>query len=49
MEVNTKNNAFQFIITLCHYHIENMENNSGKQLIKEAINDKNLSDNKIKK
>ncbi|KZX14409.1 hypothetical protein MBORA_00070 [Methanobrevibacter oralis] len=48
MEVNTKNNAFQFIITLCHYRIENMENTSGKQLIKEAIKNENLSDDEIK-
>ncbi|MBE6499884.1 MAG: transposase [Methanobrevibacter thaueri] len=49
MEVNTKNNAFQFVITLCHYRIENMENTFGKQLIEEAINNENLSDKEIKK
>ena len=49
MEVNTKNNAFKFVITLCHYHIENMENTFGKHLIEEAINNENLSDKKIKK
>ena len=49
MEVNTKNNAFQFVITLCHYRIENMENTFGKHLIEEAINNENLSDKKIKK
>ena len=49
MEVNTKNNAFHFVITLCHYRIENMTNRLGKQLIKEAINNENLSDEKIKK
>lgn len=49
MEVNTKNNAFQFLITLCHYPIENMKNTSGKQLIKEVINNENLSNNEIKK
>ena len=49
MEVNTKNNAFQFVITLCHYRIENMENTFGKQLIQEAINNENLSDEEIKK
>ncbi|MDE4078744.1 transposase [Methanosphaera sp. Vir-13MRS] len=49
MEVNTKNNAFHFVITLCHYRIENMTNRLGKQLIKDAINNENLSDEKIKK
>ena len=49
MEANTKNNAFQFVITLCHYRIENMTNKLGKQLIEEAINNENLSDEKIKK
>ena len=49
MEVNTKNNAFQFVITLCHYRIENMENTFGKHLIEEAINNENLSDEEIKK
>ena len=49
MEVNTKNNAFKFVITLCHYRIENMENTFGKHLIEEAINNENLSDKKIKK
>ena len=49
MEVNTKNNAFPFVITLCHYRIENMTNRLGKQLIKDAINNENLSDEKIKK
>ena len=48
MEENTKNNAFQFVITLCHYRIENMENTLGKHLIEKAINNKNLSDEKIK-
>jgi len=48
MEVNTKNNAFQFVITLCHYRIENMENTFGKHLINEAINNQNLSDKEIK-
>ena len=48
MEENTKNNAFQFVITLCHYRIENMENTLGKHLIKKAINNKNLSDEEIK-
>ena len=49
MEANTKNNAFQFVITLCHYRIENMTNKLGKQLIEEAIKNENLSDEKIKK
>ena len=49
MEVNTKNNAFHFVITLCHYRIENMTNKLGKQLIEDAINNENLSDEKIKK
>ena len=49
MEVNTKNNAFHFVITLCHNRIENMTNRLGKQLIKDAINNENLSDEKIKK
>lgn len=49
MEENTKNNAFQFVITLCHYRIENMENTFGKHLIKEAITNENLSDEEIKK
>ena len=49
MEENNKNNAFQFVITLCHYRIENMENTLGKHLIKKAINNKNLSDEEIKK
>lgn len=49
MEINTKNNAYQFVITLCHYRIENMENTFGKHLIEEAINNKNLSDEEIKK
>ena len=49
MEENTKNNAFQFVITLCHYRIENMENTLGKHLIKKAINNKSLSDEEIKK
>ena len=49
MEENIKNNAFQFVITLCHYRIENMENTFGKLLIKKAINNKNLSDEEIKK
>ena len=48
MEENTKNNAFQFVITLCHYRIENMENTLGKHLIEKAINNKNLSDEEIK-
>ena len=48
MEENTKNNAFQFVITLCHYRIENMENTLGKHLIKKAINNKSLSDEEIK-
>ena len=48
MEVNTKNNVFQFVITLYHYRIENMENNFGKHLIEEAINNENLSDEEIK-
>lgn len=49
MEKNTKNNAFQFVITLCHYRIENMENTLGKHLIEKAINNKSLSDEEIKK
>ena len=49
MEENTKNNAFQFVSTLCHYRIENMENTFGKHLIKEAITNENLSDEEIKK
>ncbi len=49
MELNTKNNAFQFTITLCHYRIENMKNTFGKQLIKEAITNENLSNEEIKK
>ena len=49
MEENTKNNAFQFVITLCHYRIENMENTLGKHLIEKAINNKSLSDEEIKK
>ena len=48
MEENTKNNAFQFVITLCHYRIENMENTLGKHLIEKAINNKSLSDEEIK-
>lgn len=49
MEVNTKNNAFQFVITLCHYCIENMENTFGKQFIEEAIINENLFVKEIKK
>ena len=49
MEVNTKNNAFNFAMTLCHYRIENMENTFGKKLINEALTDENLSDDEIKK
>ena len=48
MEVNTKNNTFQFVITLCHYRIETMENTFGKHLIKEAITNENLSEKEIK-
>lgn len=49
MCVNEKNNAFYFVITLCSYRIENMENRLGKQIIHEAISNKNLSDEEVKK
>lgn len=49
MEVNIKNNAFHFLITLCQYRIKNMENTTGKQLINDAITNENLSDKEIKK
>lgn len=49
MEVNTKNNAYSFVITLCHYRIENMKNTQGKQIIENAITDENLSNKEIKK
>lgn len=49
MEVNTKNNTYHFVITSCHYRIENLKNTFGKHLIEEAINNENLSDGEIRK
>ena len=43
-----KKQYIQFVITLCHYRIETMENTFGKHLIKEAITNENLSEKEIK-
>ena len=49
METNTRGDSINFVIALCHFRMENILNETAKQLIKEALNNSNLEDEAIKR
>ncbi len=49
VELTKKSNAFTFLISLCNFRILNLENETCRKLINEAINHSNLNEENIKK
>ena len=49
VEPARKSNAFTFLISLCNFRILNLENETCRNLISEAINHPNLEEEDIKK